>query len=112
LLGVREHVILSPEAQDPLAVGEADIFDVWLDCAGPEPDSGAPGDDEPISVFRGEQRVGLLGPQASRAYHHAVQEAREAGLVPVTVTTRSKASDGSWQLNLGLPARGQLRFHV
>jgi hypothetical protein len=110
-LRVREQVILDPVAQEPLAVGEADIFEVWLDYAESGPDPGTPGA-ETIAVFRGEQRVGLLGPQADRAYRDAVREACDAGLVPVIVATRSQADDSSWQLSLGLPAPGQLRFHA
>ena len=106
---MREQVVLDPAAHIPLAVGEPDIIEVWLDYAPPERDAGSPGTaDERIAVFRGEQRVGLLGPEASHAYGRAVREAREADLTPLILATRSRDDDGTWHLHLGLPAPGWL----
>jgi len=54
-------------------------------------------------VYYGEERVGVLAPEASDAYRQAVREAYDAGLVPVIEATRSQADDGSWNLRLGIP---------
>jgi hypothetical protein len=106
---LREQVVLDPAAHIPLAVGESDIIEVWLDYAPPGRDADSPGTaDEQIAVFRGEQRVGLLGPEASHAYGRAVREAREADLIPLIFATRSRDDDGTWHLYLGLPAPGWL----
>jgi hypothetical protein len=114
---VLADVILDPTAQESLAVGAGDITDsgiieVWLDYpgsghglaadargGGEPPVSGA----EPLVVYYGEERVGVLAPEASDAYRLAVREAYDAGLVPVIEATRGQADDTSWHLRLGIP---------
>jgi hypothetical protein len=108
---VRERVSLDPAAGEALAVGEDDAVEVWLDEARPDPGAevSASAAEQPIVVFRGQQRIGVLGPEASHAYRHAIHEAREAGLTPVTLATRGRDDDGTWHLHLGPPAPGMLR---
>jgi hypothetical protein len=105
---VREQVNLDPAAGEALAVGEDDAVEVWLEEVSPEPGVEVPGTDteQPIAVFRGQQRVGVLGPQASHAYRHSVYEAREAGLTLVSFAFRSRDDDGTWHLYLGSPPPG------
>jgi hypothetical protein len=122
---VHADVILDPAAQELLAVGDStitgneiailggDVIEVWLDYprfgrgsftgghgAGNEP---AADDDQPLVVYYGEERVGILGPEASNAYRQAVREAHDAGVIPIIPATRSQADDSSWHLRLGLP---------
>jgi hypothetical protein len=124
-LHVQADVILDPAAQESLAVGYdniigddiaisgGDVTEVWLSHpgsgrgpatgahgAGSEP---APGDDQPLVVYYGEERVGVLRPEASNAYRQAVREAHDAGVIPIIPATRSQADDGSWHLRLGVP---------
>jgi hypothetical protein len=106
---VRGQVLLDPAAGEVLAVGEDNAVEVWLDEIRPEPGAEIPAAEQPIAVFRGQQRAGVLGPQASHAYRHAIREAREAGLTPVSMATRSRDNDGTWHLHLGPPAPGTLR---
>jgi hypothetical protein len=108
---VREQVVLDPAAGEVLAVGDDDAIEVWLEEARPEPGAQVPGTaaEQPIAVFRGQQRAGVLGPQASHAYRHAIREASEAGLTPVSLALRSQDNDGTWHLHLGPPAPGLLR---
>lgn len=110
-IGVRADVILDPAAQQALAVGEDDIVEVWLVLPG-QPDTAhgphtrTASGDQLLVVFRGDERVGVLRPEASDAYGPAVAEARDAGLTPVILATRSRAPDGSFRLSLGVPLPG------
>jgi hypothetical protein len=120
---VRAAVILDPNAQDPLAIGAGDetdngIIEVWLDYPGSgrglgDDGRGAAGEpgipgDETLAVYYGEERVGVLGPEAGDAYRQAVRAAYDAGLIPVISATRSHADDGSWHLRLGKPIPGRI----
>jgi hypothetical protein len=122
---VPADVILDPAAQELLAVGIStitdheiailggDIIEVWLSHpgAGPGPATGGHGagnapaadDDQPLIVHYGEDRVGVLGPEASNAYRQAVHHAHDAGVIPIIPATRSRADDGSWHVRLGHP---------
>jgi hypothetical protein len=51
-------------------------------------------------VHYGEERVGVLGREASNAYRQAVREAHDAGVIPITLAARSLADDGPWHLRL------------
>jgi hypothetical protein len=124
-LHVQEDVILDPAAQESLAVGDSnllgddiatiggDVIEVWLGYPGsgraPAADGHGAGseppaaDDEPLVVYYGEERVGVLGPEASNAYRQAVREAHDAGVIPIIPATRRQADDGSWHLRLGVP---------
>jgi hypothetical protein len=120
---LRAEVILDPNAQDPLAIGAGDemdngIIEVWLDYHGSgrglgDDGRGAVGEpgitgDETLVVYYGEDRVGVLEPEASDAYRQAVCAAYDAGLIPVISATRSQADDGSWHLRLGMPIPGRI----
>jgi hypothetical protein len=120
---LRAEVILNPTAQESLAIGAGDetddgIIEVWLDYPGSgrglaadaRGAGGEPGvaGDEPLVVYYGEERVGVLGAEASDAYRQAVREAYDAGLIPEIRATRSQADDGSWHLRLGMPIPGRM----
>jgi hypothetical protein len=103
------EVILSGDARQHLAVGDADIFEVWLAPATPESGPGhavALGEDQAdhlVAVFRGEHQVGVLDPDASAAWRPLVHESREVRQTVVTSATRKQADTGEWRLLVGLP---------
>jgi hypothetical protein len=102
--GQRLEIVLDSGAEKWLAVGEADAIDVWLgpaDRGTPEPAPNAP-----VVVYRGDERVGLLGTDADAAYRPVLTEASHAGAVVVATAIRSRTADGSWRLRLGHPAQG------
>jgi hypothetical protein len=103
------EVILSGDARQHLAVGDADIFEVWLAPATPESSPGhavAQGEnqaDHLVAVFRGEHQVGVLDPDASAAWRPLVHESREVRQTVVTFATRKQADTGEWRLLVGPP---------
>lgn len=121
-LSVQEDVILDPAAQESLTVAGTsfhdediaifggDVIEVWLsdpgsgrgpasDGADSEPPAAAA--EEPLVVYYGEDRVGVLGPGASNVYRQAVRDAHDAGVIPVLPAVRRQADDGLWHLRLG-----------
>jgi hypothetical protein len=107
------EIILDPRAQEVLAVGKRDLVSVWLDHVS---SSRVPGSDAihgdvgppeesniTVAVFRGDHRIGVLGPGASEAYKMVMRDAADDGVVPVILAKRSHNADGSWRLDLGLP---------
>ena len=127
---VHADVILDLAAQEFLAVGESiitdheiavlggDVIEVWLGSPGftsgsalgdHGPGNGPPADRQPLAVYYGEERVGILGPKASDAYRQAVCEAYDAGVIPIIPATRSKTDDGLWYLRLGHPVPRRYR---
>jgi hypothetical protein len=106
------EVTLDPGAQETLSIPAHDVMNVWLRLSspqGPRPGpAGAspethPGEDNPVEVYLGDQRIGVLSPQARQAYLADVERSRDADLMPVTLAIRSKASNSSWRLHVGRP---------
>jgi len=73
LLFRRIEVILDRDAGEHLAVGDTNTIDVWLGLAAPgSPDKHSPPEaiavaDQPVAVFRGDYRVGVLDAEGSAA---------------------------------------------
>lgn len=103
------EVILSGDASQHLAVGDADIFEVWLTLVTPGSAPGhgmaesADASDHLIAVFRGEYQVGALDSDASAAWRPLLHESREVSQTVVTFATRKQADTGEWRLLVGLP---------
>ncbi len=95
---VRTEVFLDPAGQETVAVGEDDIIEVWLGYAEQA--------ETRLTVFRGDERIGVAPPEADDVYGPAVRAAREEGLIPLTMATRQRAADGSVRLTLGRPVPG------
>lgn len=104
------EVILSGDASQHLAVGDADIFEVWFASASPGSVPGQPlvqeqdAAGELVAVFRGEHQIGVLDPDASAAWRPRLYEGRERSQTVVTFGTRRQADNGEWRLQVGLPA--------
>jgi hypothetical protein len=94
----QSRVIIDPEGQEALTVGSHDIVEVWFS----KPVSGE-GLDEPVVVFRGEERVGILDPEAANIYRSAIQHAYDSGRIPVIDAIRIHGQDDSWELYIGGP---------
>jgi hypothetical protein len=98
-------VILAEDASQHLAVGGADIFEVWLALVTPGPVPGQPTNQgqDVVAVFRGEHQVGVLDPKASAAWRPRLHESQERSQTLVTFGTRRQADNGAWRLLVGLP---------
>lgn len=92
-------VILDQGAAQHLDVGDADTFEVWFGTGTPSPDQ-AP---QPVIVFRGDYRVGVLDPEASAAWTAQLHDSRGTGQTVVTFATRQLTDNGEWRLLTGLP---------
>lgn len=103
------EVILDRDADEHLAVGDADTIDVWLGLGGP----GSPGEqstseaigaaDQQVVLFRGDYRVGVLDPDASAAWLPLVRQGRDESRTIATWATRQQARNGEWRLLVGTP---------
>jgi hypothetical protein len=111
----RTKIILDSNANELLAIPRHDMISIWFDFLKPTGDlrssAGAPETslqvyaDSPVLAFLGDERVGMLGPEASEAYRALVQQSWADEVTPVTVAIRSRDSAGAWQLDVGLPLR-------
>jgi hypothetical protein len=93
----RQEVILDHGADRWLAIGEEDVFDVWLCTARAN---------EPLIVFRGDERVGVLGATADAVYRPIVAESGHEEVVVVVPAVRSRAADSGWRLRICQPSSG------
>ncbi|MDR0342605.1 MAG: hypothetical protein LBI49_05700 [Nocardiopsaceae bacterium] len=99
------EVILDHDASEHLAVGDAGTYDVWFGPAAssssdrhtrPQAEDTA---DQPVTVFRGEYKVGVLDRDSSAAWRPLLHEGRTV----TTFATRRQAETGEWRLFVGLP---------
>jgi hypothetical protein len=109
-LGFRQtEVILDRDVGEHLAVGDANTIEVWLGLAAfGSPDKHRPPEaiaaaDEPVTVFRGDYRVGVLDPEASAAWRPLVHRGHDESHAVVTFATRQQADGGEWRLLIGFP---------
>jgi hypothetical protein len=103
------EVIIDPDAREHLAVGACDTIDVWLELAELS-SSGQPIEPEvkdtaqqPVAVFRGEYRIGVLDPDASAAWRPLIHKGRDESRTVATYAARRQAGNGQWRLLIGLP---------
>jgi hypothetical protein len=82
-----------------LDVGDADTLEVWFGVSTPSPDQAT----QPVIVFRGDYRVGVLDSEASAAWSALLHDSRGSGQTVVTFATRRLTDSGEWRLLTGLP---------
>jgi len=101
----RAPVVLDSPSPGMVAEPNLDLMSIWLREADADgvTEGSAEHQQGGIEVFLGEERVGLLGPEASREYRPLVRECQEAGVIPVLLAQRRRAEDGSLSLRIGLP---------
>ena len=92
-------VILDQGAGRHLDVGDADTFEIWFGLSSAGPDQ-AP---QPVIVFRGDYRVGVLDSEASTAWSALVHDGGGTGQTVLTFATRQRTGNGGWRLLTGLP---------
>jgi hypothetical protein len=105
----RTEVVLDRDAAEHLAVGDADTFDVWFGPAAPSssdshtrPEAKGAAD-QPVAVFRGGYRLGVLDPEASAAWRPLLREGHDESRTVATFATRQQADNDEWRLLIGLP---------
>jgi hypothetical protein len=93
----RHEIILNHDAGKWLAVGEDDVFDIWL---------GPVSNGEPLKVFRGDMTVGILGTDADVIYRPLVTESGHEDVIVVASAIRSRTAADSWRLRTFEPSQG------
>jgi hypothetical protein len=101
-------VILDEVAAQHLDFGDADTFEIWfgLSTAGPDQAS------QPVIVFRGDYRVGVLDSEASTSWSALLHDSRDMGQTVVTFATRQRAGNGEWRLLTGVPREAGKRSYL
>jgi hypothetical protein len=96
--GEPGEVALDPWADELVAIGEPDEFDVWLGIAGEDAHPGGRG---AVVVYRGDYRLGVFRNDAF--YRKILTEPCHSNTILMTVAVRSRAPSGGWRLGVRLP---------